>query len=104
MTKEQAFNVVSLIQREPFYYRNFGVWWYHVKNELKRLGYDQDQLHHLGGFTDPIAEAYYIGKTTEQLDREAFSYQYAHTFHKRNGNQCATPDGETYLILDQDAE
>lgn len=104
MTKQQARNVVSLIQKVPFYYRNFGVWWWHIKSELKRNGYDQAQLQHLGSFTDPSVKHYYEGKTTEELDDLAWEYQYAHTFHAYNSNQTATPDGETYLIQDQDAE
>jgi hypothetical protein len=104
MTGQQARNIVTLLQKEPMYYRNFGVWWWHVKRELKRRGYDRDQLHHLGDFTDPSVEHYYDGMTTEGLDNAAYEHQYAHTFHKYNGNMTNTPDGETYLIHDQDAE
>ena len=104
MTHEQAHNVVALLQKEPMYYRNFGVWWWHVKAELKRNGFTRDQLHHLGSFTDATCRRYYQGMSRDERDNEAFDYQYAHTFHKYNVNSSITPDGETYLIHDQDAE
>jgi len=104
MTKQQANNIVALLQKVPFYYRNFGIWWWHVKRELKRLGFGQDQLFHLGPFTDPSVEPYYREKTTAELDALAYDHQYAHTFHKYNVNMSHTPDGETYLVHDQDAE
>jgi hypothetical protein len=104
MTLLQAQNVVILLQKVPLYYRNFGLWWWHVKRELKRNGFDKDQLYHLGEFTDPSVEHFFEGKDTVELDNEAYSYQYAHTFHKYNVNMGFTPDGEPYLIHDQDAE
>ena len=104
MTREQAFNVVSLLQKDPFYYRNFGVWWWHVKRQLKRNGFDQPQLQHLGGFTDPSVEPYYTGRSVRDLDREAFSYQHEHAFSDYNSPNAMTPDGEIYLVQDQDAE
>ncbi|MBT8428398.1 MAG: hypothetical protein KJN79_00655 [Gammaproteobacteria bacterium] len=104
MTYMQASNVVALLQKEPLYYRNFGIWWWHVKREVKRHGFDKDQLYHLGDFDDPSIEPYYEGKTTAELDNLAYTYQYDHTFHKRNVNQTPTPDGEVYVIHDQDAE
>jgi hypothetical protein len=104
MNKVQATNTVALLQKVPFYYRNFGIWWWHVKSELKRNGFGQDQLVHLGPYTDPSVAPYYEGKTTAQLDHEAFSYQYAHAISQYNVNRAMTPDGEPYLIHDQDAE
>ena len=104
MTKEQAQNVVAILQKVPFYYRNFGVWWWHVKDELKRNGFDRAQLFHLGPFTDPSVKHYYEGMSREELDAAAYEFQYAQTFVKYNSNMVSTPDGETYLIHDQDAE
>lgn len=104
MNKMQANNVVILLQKVPMYYRNFGIWWWHVKGELKRLGFDQDQLAHLGPFSDPSVLPYYEGMTKQELDDAAFTQQYAHTWHKYNVNMSSTPDGESYLICDQDAE
>ena len=104
MNLMQAQNVVALLQKVPMYYRNFGIWWWHVKDELKRNGFDRDQLYHLGDFTDPSVRPYYEGMTRAELDAAAYRQQYAHTFHKYNVNQTHTPDGEVYLIHDQDAE
>jgi hypothetical protein len=104
MTRQQAHNVVALLQKEPMAYRNFGVWWWHVKSELKRHGFGKDQLHHLGPFDDASVHHYYDGLTTVQRDNEAYEYQYVHAFHKYGVNVSAAPDGETYLIHDQDAE
>jgi len=104
MTRSQANNIIALLQKVPMYYRNFGIWWWHVKRELKRHGFTQDELPHLGPFTDPSVEPYYEGMSADDLDNEAYSYQYAHTFDAYNVNLCHTPDGEVYLIHDQDAE
>ncbi|MCU0912953.1 MAG: hypothetical protein MUC88_00145 [Planctomycetes bacterium] len=104
MTKEQAQNVVAILQKVPLYYRNFGIWWWHVKSELKRNGFGPDQLFHLGPFTDPSATPYYAGISPAELDRRAYSFQYAHAFSKYNSNMTSSPDGELYLIHDQDVE
>jgi len=104
MTKQQAFTAVALLQKNPLYYRNFGIWWWHVKDELKRNGFDRDQLYHLGDFDDPSVRHYYEGMSTLDLDNEAYEYQYDHTFAEYNSNMTITPDGEQYLIQDQDAE
>jgi hypothetical protein len=104
MTLNQAHNVVAILQKDPKFYRNFGIWWWHVKRELKRNGFTRDQLYHLGDFDDPSVHHYYEGLSTVERDHEAYSHQYDHTFHKYNVNMCGTPDGEVYLIHDQDAE
>jgi len=104
MTKDQARNVAMMLQKIPFFYRNFGVWWWHVKRELKRNGYTKAEVYHLGDFTDPSVEHFYEGMSTTELDNAAYEYQYEHTFHKYNSNATHTPDGEPYMIHDQDAE
>ena len=104
MNKQQARNVVSIIQREPMFYRNFGPWWWHVKSELKRNGFDKEQLSILGDYTDESVDYIYSGLSTKQKDDDAFEHQWNHTFHKYNNNTSFTPDGEVYQVLDQDAE
>lgn len=104
MNVQQARNVTAILQRDPLYYRNFGIWWYHVKAELKRHGIDKSQLPNLGDYTCPVATAYYQGMSGSALDAEAFDHQYVQTFHKYNSNMSATPDGEVYQVQDQDVE
>ncbi len=105
MTLDQARGVVLLLEHEPFYYRNFGVWWWHVKRELKRLGFTRDNLAHLGTFEDgDCVEHYYAGLSPEDLDDEAFTYQYDAALRHRDNSEASTPDGEVYRLLDEDAE
>lgn len=104
MNKMQASNAVAILQKEPLYYRNFGVWWWHIKAELKRNGYGADQLFHLGSFTDPSVSHYYEGMSTVERDNEAYEVQYANALNFRNNNLSTAPDGERYLICDQDVE
>lgn len=105
MNLEQARAVVLVLQSRPLYYRNFGVWWWHVKRELKRLGFTRDNLAHLGDFEDTACvEHYYAGLSPAELTAEAFAYQ-ASAAQSQDGNPRATaPDGEVYLLLDEDAE
>jgi len=104
MNAQQSRNVVAVLQQDPFYYRNFGVWWWHVKSELRRNGYTVDQLQHVGPFTDPSITDIYAGMSGVELDDAAFNHQAVHTFHKYNNNHSFTPDGEVYLVQDQDVE
>jgi len=104
MNEVQSRNVVAILQKQPLYYRNFGVWWWHVKRELKRQGYQADQLHHLGDFEDSLGAEYLDGKSVKELDEVAFSHQWEHTFDKYNQNRHVTPDGEVYFLHDEDVE
>lgn len=105
MTLDQARSVVLLLEAEPFYYRNFGVWWWFVKRELKRLGFTEANLAHLGTFEDTdCADHYYAGLSPAELDDEAFSYQADASMRHRNHPEASTPDGELYRLLDEDVE
>ena len=105
MTLDQARGVVLVLEQEPFYYRNFGVWWWYVKRELKRLGFTRDNLAHLGTFEDTAcADHYYPGLSPDELDDEAFGYQHDAALRHRNNAIASTPDGELYQLLDEDVE
>ena len=104
MTARQARSAVNLLERDPCYYRNFGVWWWHVKRELKRLGYTQEQIQALGSFEDESATRYYDGKSEIELDALALNHQYRHSFLCYNAYTSTAPDGTVYALHDQDAE
>jgi len=106
MTPQQARNVVAILQKDPLFYRNFGVWWWHVKGQLKANGFTTDNLSSLGDFTDQsdLVVDSYEGLTTVDLDRKAYEFQWDHTFHKYNVNTSLTPSGEVYMVQDQDVE
>lgn len=105
MTLEHARAVALALQDRPLVYRNFGVWWWHVKAELKRLGFTRDTLPHLGSFHDPAcAEHYYTGLTSADLAAEAFGYQASAAFVHDCGPVATAPDGELYLLRDEDVE
>ncbi len=104
MRYEQARNVVVQLQAEPLDYRNFGVYWWHVKDELKRHGFTQDNLQHLGGFTDPQAARYYAGLEPDELTSRAFELQADGAFVVAQSQWGYTPDGDVYFLLDEDVE
>jgi len=105
MTLEQARAVVLVLQSVPLYYRNFGVWWWHVKRELKRLGFTRDNLAHLGDFEDGDCVAhYYGGMSPAELTAEAFAYQASAAASNDSGSWATAPDGEIYHLVDEDAE
>ncbi len=104
MTPSQGRNVVALLQREPLYYRNFGLYWWHVKRELKRMGYGPEQLYMLGDYFDPLAETVYAGLSVEELDNQAFETQYAAAIIARNRDTHFSAELGPYVIRDGDAE
>nr|CAB4128749.1 hypothetical protein UFOVP114_71 [uncultured Caudovirales phage] len=104
MKYEQARNVVTLLQSDPLAYRRFGVWWYHVKKQLKRHGFDDKMLAHLGNYTDAAATAHYKGLSEQDLDDQAFDAQAAQQFEGASSGWGFSPDGEQYHLLDEDVE
>jgi len=104
MNDTQARNVVALLQMDPLYYRNFGIYWWHIKTELKRMGYDQRQLSHLGDFADPTVDSVYKGRSATELTLAAFEYQADATFHQYNGVKHLDDEIGVYLLLDNDVE
>jgi len=104
MTHAQARAVVEVLQADPLYYRNFGVWWWRVKDELKRHGFTRENLHHLGKADDPAARRYYHGVSHEELDGLAFEHSEEHTFANYNDPVSYAPDHEAYRLHDHDAE
>ncbi len=110
MTPQQARNAVALMQRTPMFYRNFGVWWWHIKAEVKRHGYGVEQLYLLGDYDDTKTTdvmAAYADKSSGQRTKEALEHQALAVLHKYNNNTSTLPSdagGGVYVLYDGDAE
>ena len=104
MNQTVATNIIAMLGVDPLYYRNFGFHWWFVKRELRRLGHTQDELIHLGEFHDPTVDPYYADLDVNDMLSEALAFQHEHRFHKRNNPRSFLPDGEPYVIFDEDVE
>lgn len=104
MTMRQAQNVAELLRREPLYYRNFGVWWWAVKAQLKAVGISREQLACLGDYDDPPCQRYYEDLSPSEVWDEALRAQLENATGNRNSAWTTAPDGETYHLYDGDVE
>ena len=102
MTYDQARNVATQLVADPLYYRNFGPYWWHVKAELKRLGFGE-QLEFLGAYEDPSAKQFAVAEAPGDMTRTAFAFQRAAMTEGPNRNEHVI-DGESYTIRDGDME
>ena len=114
MNAQQAHNVAIVLHEDPFNYRHFGPYWWHVKAELRRNGFDKAQLPCLGPTTGvEDAVRLYENLSPEELDKRAFS---AYQDNAQGGQQIAWhpnptgggvndgSDGGTYWLHDPDVE
>jgi hypothetical protein len=100
--KQTAANILMLLQADPARYRCFGVYWYLIKELLKRY-YTKDNLFLLGDYVDqtvidrmpalPLMDA-----LTEAMDQYQLNYAYG-----LGSNRVTDPDGEEFILLDADA-
>jgi len=98
MDSEGARNVMSLLSSHPWYYRNFGLWWFGIKRMLRAAGYD------LGAYDDPAAAPYMADLTDEQIVAEAVEVQIEAAQTQRNSPHHMTPDGEPFTVWDENME
>jgi hypothetical protein len=103
-TREGATQLVAVLQDDPLYYRNFGPFWWAVKRWLKRLGFTRQNIRHLGDYDDPGAARWYKGQPFLKTIEQAFDYQAERAVHSPASPFCQTPDGDDYILEDQDAE
>jgi len=103
-TKETATLLVQTLQTEPAYYRNFGPYWWIVKRWLKRLGFTRANIPHLGAYADPLAATWYNDRPFLEAVAEAFEFQAERAQDCPGSPFCQTPEGEDYILEDQDAE
>ena len=107
MNEQTVRAIVALLQRDPLYYRNFGFFWWFVKNELKRAGIERDQLPNLGDYTDERCEAWYKTQRHADLVGMALEHQEIAAFLDYNSNSHVAPiaaGGGVYVVYDGDVE
>lgn len=107
MTDQLVRGLVALLQAEPLAYRNFGFYWWFVKDELRRANVSRDELPQLGDYTDDEAMAWYRTRPAKQLLTEALEYQQQAAFEHYMGTHHGRPisaGGGTYVVYDGDME
>jgi hypothetical protein len=104
MNEALATNILSILAVDHLYYRNFGWYWWGIKRELKRLGHGPSELKHLGDYYDGSVDVYYADLEIPDMIDAALVHQDQHRFHKRNNSRSFLPDGEPYILFDEDAE
>jgi hypothetical protein len=101
MNHLQAQNIVHMLQHDPLYFRAFGPFWWPVKAALKRAGFTQANAPHLGSYVDPQARDFFSGRSQADVLDEALLYQ-AERVHNLHDPHHETPDGDPYLLHDED--
>jgi hypothetical protein len=101
--KQLAANTLQLLQTDPKCYKNFGVYWYFIKALLKRY-YTKDNLYMLGDFKDQtVIERMPTDLTLEETLTAALE-EYQNNFSQGMGHNPIDPDGDEFVLFDQDAD
>lgn len=101
--KQLAASTLQLIQADPRNYRNFGVYWFLIK-ELLKLYYTRDNLFLLGDYRDQSV----IDRMPDHADlQEALAaaietYRINATYAMGSAD-LTDPEGETFTLTDADA-
>jgi hypothetical protein len=98
-----AASTLQLLQTDPANYRNFGPYWYFVKDVLKGF-YTKDNLYLLGDYRDPdvIARMPDHESRDDALAAAAATYQF-NAAYKHSNNQVEDAEGELFTLFDPDA-
>jgi len=99
-----AVSVRALLDEDPRRYRNFGIWWFMIKNLLRRF-YDRHEMPQLGTFVDTtvIDRMPWVQGLNEGLLLAAETYQHNATFNPCN-NEQEDDEGQHFTLLDPDIE
>ena len=98
-----AASTLQLLQADPSRYRNFGVYWYLIKSLMKRY-YTRNNLYLLGDYvdktvTDRLPPEQSLSESLEDAVRE-YGVNAAYNL---GSNHMVDPDGEEFILMDQDA-
>jgi hypothetical protein len=101
--KVLAGNVLQLLQADPRRYKLFGVYWYFIKALLKRY-YTKDNLYLLGDFVDQTVIERMPQEQTLEETLDAAIAEYQRNFSYGLGRNPVDPDGEEFVLFDQDSD
>lgn len=97
-----AKSVLQLLQTDPRNYLNFGVYWFFVKDVLKRY-YTRENLHLLGEYQDPTVIARMpVFDSLEDAFQAAIAEYNHNRMHNLGRNTLIDPEGESFLLNDED--
>lgn len=101
--KTFAASTLQLLQQDPRRYRNFGVFWFLVKEVLKRF-YTRENLHLLGDYRDQtVVERMPPLENIEQALQAAVDEYGQNAGFNLGRSTVADPSGELFVLYDQDA-
>lgn len=96
-------NIVAVLQRNPLYYRHFGVYWFRLKQMLKDAGFGRQHLPILGDYTDESLLHRFDGMADDVFFREACKDQALNLrFNHMSSWQVDPEDGQSVHIFDED--
>lgn len=101
--KQLAASTLQLLQADPRNYRNFGMYWFLIKELLKRY-YTRDNLYMLGDYTDPTVTARMPAHENlqEALAAAVETYR-VNAAYAMGASDFSDLDGETFALCDPDA-
>jgi hypothetical protein len=100
--KQLAASTLQLLQADPRRYKNFGVYWYFIKALMKHY-YTKDNLYLLGDFVDQTVTDRMPKEQSLEESLDAAIEEYQQNFRFRMGKNPIDPDGEEFVLFDQDA-
>lgn len=101
--KQLAESTLQLLQNDPRKYRNFGVYWFLIKELLKRY-YTRDNLFLLGDYRDQSV----IDRMPPHQDLQEALHAAVDTYrinvaYAMGSADLTDPEGETFTLVDADA-
>ena len=100
--EELAKNVLSILQSRPERYKEFGVYWWYIKAILKQH-YTKDNLYMLGDYVDKNMVKELSSYSEDELFEMAIEEHQQNSAYGLGSDSVYTPEGESYVIYDEDA-
>lgn len=98
-----AFNILGILQKNPAEYRNFGAYWFFIKDFLKKF-YTQDNLYLLGDYVDPsVVDRMPEHAGLQDALQAALAEYQENRMYRAGSNVLSDHHGESFTLIDEDA-